>query len=68
MKDPCNGVKCCGCWKAYSDPEEAAARFVRYKKCTEMFSKMNKQGKTLAQLAVTTGKKRSRMNKQEVLA
>ncbi len=55
MKHPCKGVKCCGCWKAYSEPEKAKKTFVRYRKCTEAYHEMNKNGKSLAQLAVMTG-------------
>ncbi len=55
MKDPSEGVKCCGCWKAYSEPEKARKAFNRYRKCTEVYHEMNKRGKTLAQLAVMTG-------------
>lgn len=54
MKDPHSGVKCCGCWKAYSNPEEAKEKFVRFKKCTEVYRDLNRQGKSLAQLAVVT--------------
>ncbi|MCR5279816.1 MAG: DUF3793 family protein [Lachnospiraceae bacterium] len=52
MKDPCDGVKCCGCWKAYSNPDEAKEKFIKYKECTEVFRNMNKQGKSLEQLTV----------------
>ncbi len=55
MKHPRKGVKCCGCWKAYSEPEKAQKTFVRYRECTEAYRKMNKDGKSLAQLAVITG-------------
>ncbi len=55
MKDPCEGVKCCGCWKAYSDPEKANDTFRKFKRCTELFREMNNNGKSLAQLAVTSG-------------
>ena len=54
MKHPCRGVKCSGCWKAYSEPEKAQKMFARFKKCTEVYHKMNKRGKSLAQLAVGT--------------
>ena len=37
MKHPCKGVKCCGCWKAYSEPEKARTVFGKYKKCTEVY-------------------------------
>ncbi|MBR6309497.1 MAG: DUF3793 family protein [Lachnospiraceae bacterium] len=54
MKNPHDGVKCCGYWKAYSDPEAAKEKFTKFKKCTETYRIMNKQGKSLAQLAVVT--------------
>ena len=54
MKHPCKGVKCCGCWKAYSEPEKANNTFKRFRKCTEAYREMNKKGKSLAQLAVIT--------------
>ncbi len=55
MKHPCKGVKCCGNWKAYSEPEKAQKMFVKFRKCTEVYRKLNKNGKSLAQLAVMTG-------------
>ncbi len=55
MKHPCKGVKCCGCWKVYSEPEKARKMFLRFRKCTEAYRRMNKNGKSLAQLAVMTG-------------
>ncbi|MCR5268666.1 MAG: DUF3793 family protein [Lachnospiraceae bacterium] len=54
MKSPCKGVQCCGCWKAYSDPEKAEETFHKFKKCTEWYHHMNQNGKSLAQLAVKT--------------
>lgn len=54
MKHPFRGVKCCGCWKAYSEPEKAMTVFGKYKKCTEVYREMYKKGKSLAQLAVIT--------------
>lgn len=54
MNNTRKGVKCCGCWKAYSEPDKAKKVFERYKKCTESYRKLNKRGKTLAQLAVIT--------------
>ena len=55
MKHPCQGVKCCGCWKAFSEPEKAKKMFARFRKCTQVYHEMNKNGKSLAQLAVMTG-------------
>ncbi len=56
MKDPCKGVKCCGCWKVYSEPDKAKRIFNRFNRCTEVYKKMNKMGKSLAQLTVITDK------------
>ena len=39
MKSPCQGVKCVGCWKAYSNKEEAEKTFERFQKCTEIYKK-----------------------------
>ena len=55
IEHPCRGVKCSGCWKAYSEPERAKKLFRRFRKCTEVYQEMNKKGKTLIQLAVMTG-------------
>ncbi len=55
MDHPCEGVKCCGCWKAYSKPETAKETFGRFEMCTRAYRRMNKQGKSLRQLAVITG-------------
>jgi len=49
-------VQCCGCWKAYSEPEKAKRIFNRFSRCTEIYREMNKKGKSLAQLAVITDK------------
>ncbi|MCR5520520.1 MAG: DUF3793 family protein [Lachnospiraceae bacterium] len=54
MKHPCKGVKFCGYWKAYSKPDEARKTFLRFRMCTRAYHEMNRNGKTLAQLAVTT--------------
>ena len=54
MNNTRKGVKCCGTWKAYSDPEKAERTFKRYKECTDNYWEMNKKGKTLSQLAVRT--------------
>jgi hypothetical protein len=56
MKDTCDGVKCCGCWKAYSEPEKAMQTFRRYKECTEIYCEMHKKGKTLNELTVNVTK------------
>jgi hypothetical protein len=52
MKSPCQGVKCVGCWKAYSNKEEAEKTFERFQKCTEIYKKEANQGKSLEELIV----------------
>lgn len=54
INHPCRGVKCSGCWKAYSEPEKAREMFLTFRKCTKAYQQMNKNGKTLTQLAVMT--------------
>ena len=55
MEHPCKGVKCCGCWKAFSKPEKAEKTFRRFNMCTRAYREMIKNGKSLKQLAVITG-------------
>ncbi len=55
IKHPCEGVKCCGCWKAFSKPDAARKTFSRFEMCTKAYRQMNRQGKSLTQLAVRTG-------------
>ena len=55
MKHSRKGVKCSGCWKAYSDPEKARITFEKFKMSTKTYHELNKRGKSLAQLAVRTG-------------
>lgn len=50
MDHPSEGVLCCGCWKAYSEPEKARVAFEKFKKCTEVYCDMYKKGISLAQL------------------
>lgn len=52
MESPCEGVKCVGCWKAYSNECEAKKTFERYKKCTELYSKESESGRPLEALIV----------------
>lgn len=44
--------KCRGCWKVYGNEEQAKALFAKYKKCTEVYIKHYKNGKTLDCLTV----------------
>lgn len=54
MKDPYQGVKCVGCWKAYDHAEDAEKTFKKYKDCTAAYCRAMKRGKTLECLAVDT--------------
>ena len=54
MEDPSNGVKCSGCWKAYSNECEAKRLFDEYKKCSRIYMNEIKRGKTLESLVVDT--------------
>ena len=55
MEDPRTGVKCIGCWKAYSNEREAKKIFERYKKCSDLYRRESKSGKSLEALIVNTG-------------
>ncbi len=52
MHDTRKGVKCVGCWKVYSNSEKAVETFEKYKKCTEIYHRAVKSGKTLEELIV----------------
>ena len=45
------GVKCTGCWKAYSNQEEAERIFEKYRKCTRVYRREMKKGRSLESLA-----------------
>lgn len=44
--------KCCGYWKVYCNECEAVKAFARYKKCTDLYERLWKQGRTVWQLTV----------------
>ena len=52
IKHPNEGYCEVGYWKVYSDVENARRAFRRFKKCTEEYGQMLKQGRTLEQLVV----------------
>ncbi len=52
MRDTREGVKCVGCWKVYSNSERAVETFEKFKKCTEIYHRAAKGGKTLEELIV----------------
>lgn len=61
MNSQRDGVKCTGCWKAYSNQEEAERTFEKYRKCTRAYRREMRNGRTLESLAVeTAGRKRLR--------
>ncbi len=55
MKSPCSGVQCAGCWKAYSNRDEAVKIFDRYRKCTDIYRRKAKKGINLESLIVAEG-------------
>ena len=55
MNSPCEGVKCIGCWKAYSNCEEAKRTFELYQKCKESYCRAINRGIEIESLAVKTG-------------
>ena len=54
MKSPKEGVKCCGCWKAYNNEEKARKLFEKYDKCTAVYCRENQKGRSLEALTVDT--------------
>ena len=55
------GVKCTGCWKAYSNPEEAERIFEKYRKCTRVYRQEMKKGRSLESLAVDTARRKDKL-------
>lgn len=52
MKDPEEGVMYTGFWKVYDNKDKALETFARYKKCTEVYCRAHKNGRSLEQLTV----------------
>ena len=52
MESPCKGVKCVGCWKVYSNQDEAEKTFNRFRKCTDIYRRKADSGKSLEELTV----------------
>jgi hypothetical protein len=57
MEHPHDGVKCVGCWKVYSNQEEAVRTFEEYRRCTEHYRKESQRGKTLEELIADNSEK-----------
>lgn len=55
------GVKCTGCWKAYSNPEEAERIFEKYRKCSRVYRREMKKGRSLESLAVDTARRKDKL-------
>jgi len=45
----------CGVWKVYSNEEDAARTFSRFKKCKDVYTRLYREGCPLARLTVATG-------------
>ena len=45
--------KCIGCWKVYGDEQEAKKQFARYDKCSHIYQRLFREGRSLWQLTVT---------------
>lgn len=54
MNSACEGVKCSGCWKVYSNEQEAKKTFERFEKCQTAYRNEIKKGKSLEELIVDT--------------
>lgn len=44
--------RCMGCWKVYCNECEARRTFARLKKCTEVYTRLWRQGRSISQLTV----------------
>lgn len=60
MRDTRKGVKCVGCWKVYSNRKRAVETFEKFRKCTEIYHRALKNGKTLEELIVPNGRELTR--------
>ena len=49
-----SGCSCCGCWKAYGDACAAKRLFQKYDKCTRVYRRLYREGRTLSQLTVAS--------------
>lgn len=46
--------KCTGCWKVYGDVEAACRIFAKYKKCTDIYSRLLAEGTSIERLIVAS--------------
>ena len=54
IKNKGKNFKCCGCWKVYCDQCEAERRFELFNKCTRIYMKQWKAGKSVLKLTVAS--------------
>lgn len=47
-----DSVKCIGCWKVYSDEENAKKTFAKFKKCTDVYCSQLRKGRSIERLTV----------------
>ncbi|BAL01599.1 hypothetical protein OBV_44000 [Oscillibacter valericigenes Sjm18-20] len=52
IENRARNFKCVGCWKVYGDAGAAKKRFAQYKKCTDIYCRCWKNGRSITQLAV----------------
>lgn len=52
MKNPCEGVRCSGCWKAYTNCRKAQKTFEQFKKCMRVYRKKAESGRPLEDMIV----------------
>ena len=52
IKNQGRNFTCCGCWKAYGDPDAAARHFARLNKCTRVYLRLFHEGTPIFRLAV----------------
>ena len=43
---------CIGCWKVYCNKEEAERTFCKYKKCTDVYNRLWRNGRSIQKLTV----------------
>ena len=49
-----DACKCVGIWKVYGDKEKARQTFARYRKCTDVYTRLWSEGKSPERLTVNS--------------
>ncbi len=52
IENHAENFKLVGCWKVYGDVEKAKKTFAKYKKCTDVYKRQYKSGKSVERLTV----------------